>query len=107
MRYDFFFTKEGIRIVGRGQMPAASLDLSYDERREKCLASARRQADSKWLGVTEKTIELQTLWLDRLNRGARGPWQRCLDEGRLLRYLPESADTCSIVVEYGCDPRDW
>lgn len=107
MRYDFFFTSDGIRIVGHGQMPPAGLDLSYEERRDKCIELARQHANSKWLGVTEKTIELQTLWLDRLRRGARGPWQRCLDEGRLLRYLPDAADACSIVVEYRCDPREW
>ncbi len=107
LRYDFFFTPEGIRIVGQGKMPAGSIDLTYQERKEQCQILAKRHADSKWLGVTEKTVEMQTLWLDRLNRGAKGPWQKCLDEAKIIRFIPESADACSIVVQYPCDPRRW
>lgn len=107
LRYDFFYTPEGIRIIGQARMPAGGIDLSYQEKRDRCQALAKRHADSKWLGATEKTIELQTLWLDRLNRGARGPWQKCLDEAKILRFMPESVDSCSVVVLYSCDPQKW
>jgi hypothetical protein len=106
MRYDFFHTGEGIRIIGTAAMPEGGLSESYEERKTRCIESARQHANSKWLGLTEKTIELQTLWLHRLQKGARGPWQRCLDEAKILRYIP-GGDTCSVVMLYRCDPRDW
>lgn len=106
MRYDFFNTEDGIRIVGRAAMPEGSLSESYEDRKARCIESARQHANSKWLGLTEKAIELQTLWHHRLQKGARGPWQRCFDEATMLRYIP-AGESCSVVMLYKCDPRDW
>ncbi|MBW7857203.1 MAG: hypothetical protein H3C43_02630 [Leptonema sp. (in: Bacteria)] len=105
-RYDFFQTEEGIRIKGQGQMPIGSLSDSYEDRKAKCIEIAQMQANSKWLALTETTIELQTLWLNRLSKGAKGPWQKCLDDAKIERYLPEE-NGCAVVMLYRCDPRNW
>ena len=105
-RYDFFQTEEGFRIKGQSTMPTGSLSDSYEQRKTKCIEMARLEANSKWLALTETTIELQTLWLNRLKKGARGPWQKSLDGAEIERYLPEE-NGCTVVMLYRCDPRSW
>lgn len=106
MLYDFYGMEDGIRIFGEARMPEGGLNASYEERKERCIEAAKQHANSKWLALTEKTIELQALWHDRLQRGAEGPWQRCFDEATMLRFIPAGA-TCRVVMLYRCDPRQW
>jgi len=105
-RYDFYSTADGLRILASASMPPLALNGSYDDQKQRCIQAARQKADSKWLALTETTIEVQTLWYQRLQRGASGPWQRCFDKATVLRYIP-SGESCSVVMLYSCDPRDW
>ncbi|MFN3603899.1 MAG: hypothetical protein ACK4UJ_04220 [Leptonema sp. (in: bacteria)] len=104
--YDFYFGKDYLQILGKGTMPSSE-DLPYIKKLEQCVQDAKMYSDSKWLGITEKYIELQTLWYDRLKSNYYSHWKICLNNAKIVKIIPIYPGTCRIVVHYFCNPMDW
>jgi cyclopropane fatty-acyl-phospholipid synthase-like methyltransferase len=104
--YDFFYGENYFQIMGEARFQDKSL-RSYEETLKQCVKEAKVHADSKWLGVTEKYIESQRLWHDRLKSNYYSLWKKCFDEATIKEVIPIYPDRCKIIVHYYCDPQKW
>lgn len=105
--YDFYFGKEYIQIIGKGETKNLNNKESYSKKLEECVKEAKIYADSKWLGITEKYIELQTLWYDRLKNHYYSHWKTCFENAKIIQRIPIYPNQCKIVVHYFCNPFKW
>jgi len=104
--YDFFYGENYLQIIGEAKFQDKSL-RPYDENLKECIREAKIHSDSKWLGVTEKYIESQRLWYDRLKSNYYSLWKKCLDEATIKEVIPIFPNRCKIIVHYYCDPQKW
>ncbi len=104
-RYDFYYGKYYFQILGKAKVENPY--PTYKENLDLCIKEAKIYADSKWLGVTEKYIESQELWYDRLKHNYYSLWKKCLTEAKIVEVYPEFPNKCEIIVHYYCDPQKW
>lgn len=105
-QYDFYFGTNYLQIIGTAKIPDFPRE-SFARRLELCVNEAKIHAHSKWLGVTEKYVESQKLWLEQLQNNYYSLWKPCLDSAKIHKVIPVYPDECKIIIHYSCDPRKW